>query len=101
MTKKTLGIGMVGARYGARMHHANYMNLAPGLIEIRGVCSLTQESAAAFARDIGVSFVTTNLEEILAREDIDVIDICTAPASHHEITIKAAEAGKHIIIENR
>jgi predicted dehydrogenase len=99
MTETTLGIGMVGARYGARMHHANYMNLPPGLVEIRGVCSLTEQSAAAFALDTGVSFVTTELDKLLAREDIDVIDICTPPESHHKIAIKAAEAGKHIIME--
>ncbi|WP_339906249.1 Gfo/Idh/MocA family oxidoreductase, partial [uncultured Cyclobacterium sp.] len=90
---------MVGARYGARMHHANYMGLTPGLVEIRGICALTEESAKSFAQDIGVSFVTTELDELLAREDVDIIDICTPPASHHEIAIKAAKAGKHIIME--
>ena len=75
MTKKTLGIGMVGARYGARMHHANYMSLTPGLVEIRGVCSLTLENATSFAQDIGVAFVTTELDKLLAREDIDVMEI--------------------------
>lgn len=99
MTKKTLGIGMVGARHGARMHVANYRNLTPGLVEVRGVCSLAQESASAFASDTGVSFVTTDLKQLLARKDIDIIDICTPPASHHTIAIKAAEAGKHIIME--
>jgi hypothetical protein len=39
MDMKTLGIGMVGARWGARMHHSNYRYLPPGLVEIRGVCS--------------------------------------------------------------
>ncbi|WP_375583958.1 Gfo/Idh/MocA family protein [Cyclobacterium xiamenense] len=97
--KKTLGIGMVGARYGARMHLANYRNLPPGLVEVRGVCSLTEESASAFAREAGLSFATTDLHQLLAREDIDIIDICTPPASHHEIAIKAAEAGKHLIME--
>ncbi len=29
MTKKTLGIGMVGAHYGARLHLANYRNVPP------------------------------------------------------------------------
>lgn len=99
MNKKTLGIGMVGSRYGARMHHDNFLKLPSGLVEIRGVCSLTLESAQSFARDTGVSFVTDELDKLLAREDIDVIDICTPPASHHEIAIKAAEAGKHIIME--
>ncbi|MBM1106247.1 Gfo/Idh/MocA family oxidoreductase [Aurantibacter crassamenti] len=96
---KTLGIGIVGARYGARMHHGNYMNLTPGLVEIRGVCSLTLESAEAFARDKNIPFSTNELEKLLEREDIDVIDICTPPATHHDIAIKAAEAGKHIIME--
>lgn len=96
---KTLGIGMVGARYGARMHLDNYRKLPPGLVEIRGVASLTLDSAKAFARDADVGFATDDLDALLQRPDIDVIDICTPPASHHEIAIKAAEAGKHIIME--
>jgi predicted dehydrogenase len=81
------------------MHQANYTHLPPGLVEIRGVCSLTRESAEAFAGDTGIAFSTDNLDALLEREDIDVIDICTPPASHHEIAIRAAEAGKHIIME--
>jgi len=96
---KTLGIGMVGARWGARMHHANIQNLPPGLVEIRGVCSLTRKSAETFANDTGTVFATDDFDALLAREDIDVIDICTPPASHHEIAIRSAEAGKHIIME--
>lgn len=96
---KTLGIGIVGARYGARMHNANYRKLPSGIVEIRGVCSRTIESAEAFARDARVTFATNDLNALLARKDIDVIDICTPPASHHEIAIQAADAGKHIIME--
>ncbi len=99
MATKTIGIGMVGARYGARMHQANFSKLPPGQVEIRGVCSRNGESAAAFARDFNIGFDTDNLDALLSREDIDVIDVCTPPASHHEIAIRAAEAGKHIIME--
>jgi predicted dehydrogenase len=96
---KAIGIGMVGARRGARMHLANFQNLPPGLVEIRGVCARTLESAEAFARDADVTFATGDLDALIAREDIDAIDICTPPAVHHEIAIRAAEAGKHIIME--
>lgn len=99
MDMKTLGIGMVGARWGARMHHSNYRYLPPGLVETRGVCSRSQESAEAFARDAKTTFATTELDALLDRKDIDVIDICTPPATHHKIAIRAAEAGKHIIME--
>ena len=96
---KTLGIGMVGARYGARMHLANYAKLPQGLVEVRGVCARTQESAAALAREANISFVTEDYAALLARADIDVVDLCVPPALHHEFAIRAAEAGKHIIME--
>jgi predicted dehydrogenase len=96
---KTLGIGMVGARYGARMHLANYAKLPTGLVEVRGVCARSKESAAAFAREAHVSFVTDDYAALLARKDIDVVDLCVPPALHHEFAIRAAEAGKHIIME--
>jgi predicted dehydrogenase len=96
---KTLGIGIVGARYGARMHLANYAKLPRDLAELRGVCSRTKESAAAFAQEAQIAFVTDDYDSLLKRKDIDVVDICTPPALHHEFAIRAANAGKHIIME--
>src|ERR1700689_5041763 len=96
---KTLGIGIVGSRYGARMHLANYAKLPGDLMELRGVCSRTKESAAAFAKEAQIAFVTDDYDSLLARNDIDVMDICTPPALHHEFAIRAANAGKHIIME--
>lgn len=96
---KTLGLGLVGARYGARMHLANYARLPPGRIEARGVCARTRASAEALARDAKIPFATDDFDALLARADIDVIDICTPAALHHDFAIRAAEAGKHIIME--
>ena len=96
---KTLGIGLVGARYGARMHLANYARLPRDLVAIQGVCSRTRESGGALAREAGIAFVTDDYASLLARKDIDVVDICVPPALHHEFAIRAADAGKHIIME--
>jgi predicted dehydrogenase len=96
---KALGIGIVGARYGARMHLANYTKLPGDLMELRGVCSHTRESAAAFAKEAQIAFITDDYDSLLNRKDIDVVDICTPPALHHEFAIRAANAGKHIIME--
>src|SRR5580698_5652499 len=96
---KTLGLGLVGARYGARMHLANYAALPEGQVEVRGICSRTRESAEALAREAKLPFVTDDFDALLARKDIAVIDICVPPALHHEFAIRAAEAGKHIIME--
>ena len=43
--------------------------------------------------------MTTSFEELLNRPDVDVIDICVPPSLHHTFAIKAAEAGKHLIME--
>jgi predicted dehydrogenase len=96
---KTLGIGLVGARHGARMHLANYSKLSPDLVVVRGICSQTGESASALARTAGIPFVTDDFESLLTRKDIDVVDLCVPPALHHEFAIRAANAGKHIIME--
>jgi predicted dehydrogenase len=81
------------------MHLANYASLPPGSVEIRGVCARTRESADKLAQEAKIPFATENFDELLARGDIDVIDICVPPALHHEFAIRAAEAGKHIIME--
>jgi predicted dehydrogenase len=96
---KNLGIGLVGARYGARMHLANYAKLSRDVVEIRGICSRSKESGASLAQKHKIPFVTDDFNALLARPDIDVVDICTPPALHHEFAIRAADAGKHIIME--
>jgi predicted dehydrogenase len=96
---KTLGLGLVGARYGARMHLANYAKLPKGLVEVRGVCARSQASAAALAQEAQIPFATDDFAQLLARPDIDVVDLCVPPALHHTFAIRAADAGKHIIME--
>jgi predicted dehydrogenase len=96
---KTLGVGLVGARYGARMHLANYAKLPRDLVEIRGICSRTKESGNALASEARVAFVTDDYDALLAKGDINVVDLCVPPALHHEFAIRAANAGKHIIME--
>jgi predicted dehydrogenase len=80
------------------MHLESYAQLPPGLVEVRGVCARTLESAGGLAREAGVRFATSDYLALL-RPDIDVIDLCVPPSLHHEFAIRAAEAGKHIIME--
>jgi predicted dehydrogenase len=96
---RTIGIGLAGARYGARMHLANYAALPPGSAEVRGICARTRASADGLAREAGIPFATDDFGALLARPEIEAIDLCVPPALHHEFAIRAAEAGKHIIME--
>lgn len=96
---RTLGIGLIGARHGARMHLANYAKLPRDLVQVRAICARTIESANALASQHQIADVTDDFGALLAKKDIDVVDICVPPALHHEFAIRAADAGKHIIME--
>jgi hypothetical protein len=81
------------------MHLANYAKMSRDLVEVRGICSRTRKSGDALASESRLAFVTDDYASLLARDDIDVVDICVPAALHHDFTIRAADAGKHTIME--
>ncbi|MCS6852399.1 MAG: Gfo/Idh/MocA family oxidoreductase, partial [Gemmataceae bacterium] len=42
---------------------------------------------------------TTSLAEVLARRDVDIVNVCTPSGAHMEPAVAAAEAGKHVVVE--
>ena len=94
-----LGLAIIGTRHGARMHAANYARLSPDILQVRAVCSRSVDNARAFAQGCGAGFATDDFEAVLARPDIGAVDLCVPPALHHTFAIRAAQAGRHIIVE--
>ena len=45
------------------------------------------------------SGASTSFEDVLAMDDIDIIDICTPPGLHYPMVTAALKAGKHVICE--
>ena len=58
----------------------------------------TAPKAEALAAEFGGE-VYTDLEQMLARDDLDIVTICTASGAHCEPAVAAARAGKHVIVE--
>lgn len=52
-----------------------------------------------FAKKWGYESTSTDWEEIIRRDDIDLIDVCSPNFLHHDMVIAAAEAGKMIVCE--
>lgn len=98
-------IGLIGYGGIGRVHAAAYRaipfhyGLPADSIEIAGVATTRRETAARAAAEIGCDFFTDDYRELLARADIDAVDICTPNNSHYEIVLAAAAAGKHIYCE--
>lgn len=66
---------------------------------VRGVWGRSKESADAFAESHGVAFATDSREELLQREDIDIVYIATPADTHLAIALESLAAGKHVLIE--
>lgn len=98
-----LRIGVIGAgRWSASAHLPGYAR-SP-LSEVVAICDRNEDLAKQRAQEFNIPHVYTDYQEMLMRDDIDVIDICTRGDSddrdnHEVLTFAALEAGKHILCE--
>ncbi len=105
MAKKELRIGLIGCGFMGRTHSNGYnriRNFFPDLEYVpvlKAVCSRSEANVKAFAEQWGYESYETDWKAIIARSDIDAVDICTPNNMHAEIAIAAAKAGKMILCE--
>jgi 2-hydroxy-4-carboxymuconate semialdehyde hemiacetal dehydrogenase len=68
-------------------------------VELDAVYGRDPAKAAAFAREFGYARSVATLEEGLARDDIDLVAICSPSAVHATQAEAALRAGKHVLVE--
>lgn len=95
-TNKVLNFAIVGTGAVA-IHHYKSIQELPNA-RLVAVCSSTPERALVAAEKFGVPAYSA-IEQLLERQDIDVVCICTASGNHLEPTLLAAAQGKHVITE--
>ena len=101
---KPLNIGLIGCGFMGKAHSNAYCRVN-NFFELeyhpvrKAVCSRTEENAQAFAKPGGYESVEPDWRQLLARDDIDAVDICVPNNHHCEIAIAAAEAGKIVFCE--
>jgi predicted dehydrogenase len=101
---KPLHLGMIGYGFMGRAHSNayrkvnNFFDLEYRPV-LKAVCARDEKNAKAFAEKWGYESVETDWRKLLARKDIDAVDICTPNNLHKEIAIAAAQAGKAILCE--
>ncbi|MDH3445493.1 MAG: Gfo/Idh/MocA family oxidoreductase [Deltaproteobacteria bacterium] len=67
--------------------------------KVIATCDIVKERAEQASAEMGSEKCFTSMEELLAKDEIDLVDICTPHPSHAELAIQALEAGKHVICE--
>ena len=88
---------MVGAGFLAETRARCYQRLWGVDGEIVAVASRTRDKARAYADRHGVGKVCGELDELLADDRVDVVDLCVPNLLHRSMTEAAAAAGKHVI----
>ncbi|HEX3149531.1 MAG TPA: Gfo/Idh/MocA family oxidoreductase [Gemmataceae bacterium] len=101
---KPLNIGMIGYGFMGRAHTNAYCQVphffdVPYHPVLKAVCARDEAKAKAFAAQWGYESIETDWKKLVARKDIDAVDICVPNNLHAEIAIEAAKNGKMILCE--
>ena len=101
--KKKINVGMIGHKFMGRLHNHAYTNVEAAFdIQSRPVkkvlCGIGDDVPET-AKRWGWEEWSNDWEAVVARDDIDLIDIVAPSKLHKEIAIAAAEAGKHVFCE--
>jgi len=94
---KKVGVGLIGSQFIATIHAEALKTVADA--EVLAVMSPTKGNARSFAQKHGIPNYFTDIDGLLAMQEIDMIVIGAPNLLHCEITLKAAKAGKHVVVE--
>ena len=92
-----VNVGIVGYGYAGRCFHAYLVSLAEGL-NLYAVSSRSPERRAQAERDYGVKTYET-IDQLIADDNVDLVIIATPHYTHAELSIKAMDAGKHVVTD--
>jgi len=97
-------IGMIGYKFMGKAHSNAYRAVPmffPGAAKpvMKAICGRSEASVSSAAVQYGWEEYSTDWNELLKRDDIDLIDINAPSDAHKEIALAAASAGKHLFCE--
>jgi predicted dehydrogenase len=101
---KKLNVGMIGYGFMGRAHSnafrrvSNFFDLEYEPV-MKAACGRDADKVKAFAKRWGYETTETDWRKLIAREDIDLVDIACPNDMHREIAMTAAKAGKMILCE--
>jgi predicted dehydrogenase len=90
-------IGIIGVGQIGKHHIRQYAEVPEA--EIVAVADVRQDEAARVAQENNIPWVYTDFRELLARDDIQSVDVCLHNRLHAPVTIAALEAGKNVYCE--
>ena len=105
MAAKTLNVGMIGYKFMGKAHSNAYRQVGRFFPDLevkpvmKALCGRDEAGVRKAAETFGWQGHETDWRRLIARADIDIIDIGAPGNMHAEIAVAAAEAGKHVFCE--
>jgi len=101
---KTVNVGVIGCGFMGRAHSNAYCKVnhffkLDHQPVLKAICDIDENKAKAFMENWGFESYETDWKKLIARADIDLIDISTPNNTHKDIVLAAAATGKMIICE--
>ncbi len=95
---RTLRLGLAGLGHGRTLLQANLPEFDDLPARVAAVCDTNGELMASMATEYEVEIATSNYDEMVSRDDLDIIGIYTPGPLHCEQILAALDAGKHVMV---
>ncbi len=94
--ERPLGVGLIGC--GAFGIFCLDAFATMPQVRIAAVADQRPEAAERTAKRFSAA-ADTNVADVIARDDVDIVHVATPPSSHHQLVLDALKAGKHVLCE--
>ncbi|KKL99914.1 hypothetical protein LCGC14_1809640, partial [marine sediment metagenome] len=88
-------VGIIGSKFAAGFHADSYSRND----KVEVVAAAAIDGLEEFSEAWGIPDTYEDYNEMLARDDIDMVSLCVPNFLHHDTAIAAARAGKHVVCE--
>jgi len=102
---KTVNVGLIGYKFMGKAHSQGFRDVghffpdARALPVMKVICGRDVDGVQEAQKQFGWQEYETDWRKLIARDDIDLVDISTGNNVHAEMAVAAAEKGKHIFCE--
>lgn len=93
-----LRVGIIGTGNISHCHMAGYRRLSDR-VEIAAACDLDRDKLERFCKQYGIPAQYTDFREMMEKERLDCVSVCTWNAAHKDATIAALRGGAHVLCE--
>jgi predicted dehydrogenase len=94
-----IGYAFMGAAHSQGWRNAHRFYDLPAVPDMAVLCGRQESAAQAAAHKLGWAEAVTDWRDVVERDDIDVVDVCTPGDSHAEIALAVLAAAKHVLCE--